>query len=40
MRNGKGKEYNGESIIFEGKYLNDKRWNGKGEYSKIYLENK
>ena len=30
-RNGKGKEYNnyGE-LIFEGKYYNDKRWNGKG----------
>ena len=31
-RNGKGKEYykNGE-LIFEGEYLNGKRWNGKGK---------
>ena len=30
-RNGKGKEYNeyGE-LIFEGEYLNGKKWNGKG----------
>ena len=30
-RNGKGKEYNIDGIlIFEGEYLNGKRWNGKG----------
>ena len=31
-RNGKGKEYNyGRNVLlFEGEYLNDKRWNGKG----------
>ena len=30
-RNGKGKEYySGEKIKFEGEYLNNKRWNGKG----------
>jgi antitoxin component YwqK of YwqJK toxin-antitoxin module len=30
-RNGKGKEYFIDSnIIFEGEYLNGKRWNGKG----------
>ena len=31
-RNGKGKEYNDNGkLIFEGKYLNGKRWNGKGK---------
>ena len=31
-RNGKGKEYNKltENMIFEGEYLNGKKWNGKG----------
>ena len=29
-RNGKGKEYNDNGdLIFEGEYLNGKRWNGK-----------
>ena len=29
--NGIGKEYNGENgaLVFEGEYLNGKRWNGK-----------
>ena len=30
-RNGKGKEYNDDGkLIFEGEYLNGKKWNGKG----------
>ena len=30
-RNGKGKEYDGSSyLIYEGEYLNGKKWNGKG----------
>ena len=29
LRNGRGKEYNGE-LLFDGYYLNDIRWNGKG----------
>ena len=30
-KNGKGKEYNCDNtIIFEGDYFNDKKWNGKG----------
>ena len=29
-RNGKGKEYYDNTLIFEGEYLNDERWNGKG----------
>ena len=42
-QNGKGKEYNyyGE-LIFEGEYLDGKRWNGKGiaydKYSKLIFE--
>ena len=28
--NGKGKEYNNNALIFEGEYLNGKKWNGKG----------
>ena len=28
-RNGKGKEFNNGQLIFEGEYLNRKRWNGK-----------
>ena len=28
--NGKGKEYYDNILIFEGEYLNDERWNGKG----------
>ena len=38
-RNGKGKEYNHElynKLIFEGEYLNGKRWNGKGEEYNIF----
>ena len=31
-RNGKGKEYDKEgNLVFEGEYLNGKRWNGKAE---------
>ena len=31
MRNGKGKEYySNDKLKFEGEYLNDKIWNGKG----------
>ena len=49
-RNGEGKEYNNEGkLIFEGEYLNDKRWKGKeynnegklefeGEYKKMVKE--
>ena len=35
LKNGKGKAYNdNDSLIFEGEYKNDERWNGKGkEYS-------
>ena len=31
LRNGKGKEYNfrGDKVIFEGEFLNGKKWNGK-----------
>ena len=28
-RNGKGKEYFNGDIIFDGEYLNGKRWNGR-----------
>ena len=29
--NGKGKEYNDDGeLLFEGEYLNGKKWNGKG----------
>ena len=30
-RKGKGKEYSNGSLIFEGEYLNGKKWNGKGK---------
>ena len=30
-RKGKGKEFKDGKVIFEGEYLNDKRWNGKGK---------
>ena len=30
-RKGRGKEYKHDEIIFDGYYLNDKRWNGKGK---------
>ena len=30
-RNGKGKEYMYGKLIFEGEYLNGKKWNGKGK---------
>ena len=31
-KNGKGKEYDrDDNLIFEGEYLNGKRWNGKGK---------
>ena len=37
-RNGKGKEYHNNELIFEGEYLNNKRWNGKGkEYDNYRL---
>ena len=37
-RNGKGKEYHNNELIFEGEYLDDKKWNGKGkEYAGKYL---
>ena len=29
--NGKGKEYKNCKLIFEGEYLDGKRWNGKGK---------
>ena len=29
-RNGQGKEYHYSEILFEGEYLNDLKWNGKG----------
>ena len=29
-RNGKGKEYDGGILRFEGEYLNGNKWNGKG----------
>ena len=29
-RNGKGKEYYKDNLKFEGEYLNDLQWNGKG----------
>ena len=31
MKNGTGKEYKDDELIFEGVYLNGKRWNGKGK---------
>ena len=35
IRNGKGKEYYNNELIFEGEYSNNKRWNGKSkEYDK------
>ena len=43
-RNGKGKEYDklNDKLIFEGEYLNGKRWNGKGKeyynYRKLKFE--
>ena len=30
-QNGKGKEYRGFLMVFEGEYLNNERWNGKGK---------
>ena len=37
-RNGKGKEFRYDQLIFEGEYLNDEKWNGKGkEYEGEYL---
>ena len=30
-KNGKVKEYHDKELIFEGKYLNNKRWNGKSQ---------
>ena len=30
LRNGKGKEYGNEKLIFEGRYLYGKKWEGKG----------
>ena len=30
LRNGKGKEYEDDKLIFEGEYSSGKRWNGKG----------
>ena len=39
-RNGKGKEYNNNNngyLIFEGEYLNGKKWNGKGYYDNNIL---
>ena len=30
-RHGKFKEYDNNKLIFEGEFLNDKRWNGKGK---------
>ena len=33
----KGKEYEGDELVFEGEYLNGKRWNGKG---KEYFDDK
>ena len=41
LRHGKGKEYHKEYsiLIFDGEYLNGKRWNGKGiEYDEYYNE--
>ena len=36
-RNGKGKEYNHKGeLIFEGEFLNGKRWNGKGKIEEFY----
>ena len=44
MKNGKGKEYYNNKLIFEGEYFNDQRWNGIGnkyyENGKINGENK
>ena len=40
-KNGKGKEYiYGDIIRFDGEYLNDKKWNGKGydEHGNIIYE--
>ena len=38
-RNGKGKEYNYDGkIIFEGEYLDGKRWNGKGYNNQSEIE--
>ena len=31
LENGRGKEYDGVRINFDGDYLNGKRWNGKGK---------
>ena len=33
-KNGKGKEYSNGKLIFEGKYLNGEKWNGKGYNNK------
>ena len=30
-RNGKGNEYDGDHLLFEGEYLNGNKWNGKGK---------
>ena len=32
--NGKGKEYKKEKLVFDGEYLNGRRWNGKYIYNK------
>ena len=31
MRNGKGKEYEGDHLIFEGEYLNGEKWKRKAK---------
>ena len=31
MKKRKGKEYDDGEILFEGEFLDDKRWNGKGK---------
>ena len=39
--NGKGKEYKYGKLLFEGEYLNGKKWNGKVkeyEYGKLLFE--
>ena len=37
-KNGKGKKYNNDNILFEGKYANAQKWNGKG-YNKMVIYN-
>ena len=34
--NGRGKEFSGKKLIFEGEYLNGIRWNGKGIVTLTY----